>query len=250
MTNPCDQQRSLGDGTRNGARSNRSEVRRTRGWYSNALLLLALAPLGLVAAGAVADETRKATFAGGCFWCMEPPYDKLEGVKATVSGYTGGDLANPSYEQVSGGGTGHAEAVRIEYDPDRVSYGQLLVVFWHNIDPVAVDRQFCDRGSQYRSAIFYHNERQRRLAERSKRLLAESGRFDQSIATEIAPAKAYYRAEDYHQDYYEKSSIKYKFYRWNCGRDQRLQEIWGDLAGKPDPGEALAPILKGENGGS
>ena len=212
--------------------------------------LLALVLWGGGAAWPAAAESEKATFAGGCFWCMEPPYDKLEGVKATVSGYTGGEVADPSYDQVSGGGTGHAEAVRVEYDPEEVSYARLLVVFWHNIDPVAVDRQFCDRGSQYRSAIFYHNDRQRRLAERSKQLLAESGRFDRPIATEVAPAKAFYRAEDYHQDYYKKNSLKYKFYRWNCGRDQRLEAIWGDLAGQPEPGPDLAPLLKGGDSGS
>lgn len=227
----------------------RGEIRSIPGGYTAGIFLLVLLGLGVAGAGpAPAEETRKATFAGGCFWCMEPPYDKLEGVTATVSGYTGGDVADPSYEQVSAGGTGHAEAVRVEYDPERVSYARLLVAFWHNIDPVAVDRQFCDRGSQYRSAIFYHNDRQRRLAERSKRLLAESGHLDGPIATEIEPAGAFYQAEAYHQDYYEENPLRYKFYRWNCGRDQRLREVWGDLAGEPDPGEVLAPLLRGSGG--
>jgi peptide-methionine (S)-S-oxide reductase len=204
------------------------------------LAVLLMTPWQVIAA----DGT--ATFAGGCFWCMEPPYDKLDGVRATVSGYTGGDTPEPSYEEVSAGGTGHAEAVRIEFDPEAVDYARLLVLFWHNIDPVAVDRQFCDEGRQYRSAIFYHNERQRRLAERSKRLLRESGRFDRPIATEIRPAGPFYRAEDYHQAYYEKNAYRYKFYRWSCGRDARLEAIWGDLAGKAEAGELLAPLVESE----
>ena len=205
-----------------------------------------LAALLVTAAGPAAAA--QATFAGGCFWCMEPPYDKLDGVSATVSGYTGGDVADPSYEQVSAGGTGHAEAVRVEYDADKVSYARLLVVFWHNIDPVAVDRQFCDEGAQYRSAIFYHNDRQRRLAERSRRLIAESGLLDRPIATEIRAAGAFYDAEDYHQNYYEKNSYRYKFYRWSCGRDARLEAIWGDLAGKPEAGNVLAPLVESAKG--
>lgn len=168
----------------------------------------------------------KATFAGGCFWCMEPPYDDLEGVVSTTSGYTGGHKEDPTYEEVSAGGTGHAEAVEVLYDPARVSYETLLDVFWRNIDPLARDRQFCDRGNQYRSAMFYHDEVQRRLAEESKRALEESGRFDRPITTEIAPASRFYVAEEYHQDYYRKNPIRYKFYRWNCGRDQRLRELW------------------------
>ena len=172
-------------------------------------------------------RTAVAVFAGGCFWCMEPPYDKLPGVISTISGYTGGKVANPTYEQVSAGGTGHAEAVQVRYDPTRISYATLLDVFWRNIDPVAVDRQFCDVGSQYRSAIFPVTPEQRRLAEASKRKLESSGRFDRPIATRIEPAATFYPAEDYHQDYYKKNPVRYKFYRWNCGRDQRLQELWG-----------------------
>lgn len=172
-------------------------------------------------------KTAVATLAGGCFWCVEADFDKVPGVLSTTSGYIGGELANPSYKQVSAGGTGHAEAVEIVYDPDKVSYETLLEVFWHNIDPVAKDRQFCDAGDSYRSAIFVHDDEQRRLAEASKNKLAASARFSEPIQTEIVPAGPFYRAEDYHQDYYRKNPTKYKFYRWNCGRDQRLEELWG-----------------------
>ncbi|PYQ13576.1 MAG: peptide-methionine (S)-S-oxide reductase [Acidobacteria bacterium] len=172
-------------------------------------------------------EPKIATFAGGCFWCMEPPFDKLEGVISTTSGYTGGHTVNPTYEEVCSGTTGHAEALQVTYDPLRVSYEKLLDVFWHNIDPVARDRQFCDVGEQYRSAIFYHDEGQRRLAEASKKELEKSGKLHASIATQIVPASAFYPAEEYHQDYYKKNPLRYKFYRFNCGRDQRLREIWG-----------------------
>lgn len=169
----------------------------------------------------------KATFAGGCFWCMEPPFDKLEGVISTISGYTGGDLKNPSYEQVSMGGTGHFESVQIEYDPHKVSYSELLDVFWHNIDPTDGGGQFCDRGSQYRSAVFYHSEDQRRLAEESKADLQARGMLPKPIVTEILPASTFYRAEDYHQDYYKKNPIRYRLYRRGCGRDRVLQRLWG-----------------------
>ena len=171
-----------------------------------------------------------ATFAGGCFWCMEPPFDKLEGVISTTSGYAGGQKANPSYEEVSSGGTGHAEAVQVVYDPARIAYEQLLEVYWHNVDPVAVNRQFCDAGTQYRSAIFYHDDTQKQLAEASKKALEESGRFDRPIATEIVKASAFFPAEEYHQDYYKKNPIRYKLYRTGCGRDKRLEEIWGKAA--------------------
>lgn len=167
-----------------------------------------------------------ATFAGGCFWCMEPPFDKLDGVRSTVSGYIGGRVNNPTYEQVSAGGTGHAEAVEIRYDPKKVTYQQLLDVFWHNIDPTVRDRQFCDYGSQYRSAIFYNNEDQKRLAEASKKALLDSGKI-KKIETEIVVASTFYSAEEYHQDYYKKNPVRYKLYRYNCGRDQRLEEVWG-----------------------
>ncbi|MGH8083971.1 MAG: peptide-methionine (S)-S-oxide reductase MsrA [Lysobacter sp.] len=168
-----------------------------------------------------------AVFAGGCFWCMEPPFDKLPGVVSTTSGYIGGHVASPTYEQVSAGGTGHAEAVQVKYDPRQVSYEKLLQVFWRNIDPLAFDRQFCDVGDQYRSAIFTIGERQRELAEASKRKWQQSGRFGQPIATEIVAATTFYPAEGYHQDYYEKNPIRYKYYRFSCGRDGRLEELWG-----------------------
>ncbi len=174
-----------------------------------------------------ATDTAVAIFAGGCFWCMEPPFDQTPGVVATTSGYIGGNVDHPSYAQVSAGGTGHAEAVRIEYNPSQVTYARLLEVFWHNVDPVALDRQFCDRGSQYRSAIFVSSAEQRTLAEESKRKLEASGRFDQPIATQIVNATTFWPAEDYHQDYYEKNPLRYKYYRYNCGRDQRLDQLWG-----------------------
>jgi peptide-methionine (S)-S-oxide reductase len=168
-----------------------------------------------------------ATFAGGCFWCVEPPFDELEGVISTTSGYTGGQKKNPTYEEVSSGGTGHTEAVQIAFDPTKISYSQLLDVFWKNIDPTTPHRQFCDVGSQYRAAIFYHGAEQKREAEASKKALEESGRLMKPIVTEIVPAAEFYPAEDYHQDYYQKNPIRYKLYRYNCGRDQALARIWG-----------------------
>jgi peptide-methionine (S)-S-oxide reductase len=200
--------------------------------------ILALAALALAGAGVAAQQESSttqprdgqavATFAGGCFWCMEPPYDKLDGVLATTSGYTGGSKVDPTYHEVSAGGTGHAEAVQVTYDPAKVTYEQLLDVYWHNVDPLDPGGQFCDRGEQYRTAIFVHDEEQRRLAEQSKQGL--EGRFERPIVTEIVPASTFYPAEDYHQNYYEKNPIRYKFYRWNCGRDQRLAELWGEQA--------------------
>lgn len=173
------------------------------------------------------QKLEKATFAGGCFWCMEEALDKVEGVVSTTSGYTGGRAANPTYEDVSAGVTGHTESVEILYDPAKVSYAKLLEVFWRNIDPTTPDRQFCDRGNQYRSAIFYHDETQKRLAEESKRALEKSKPFKEPIATEIAPASAFYPAEEYHQNFYEKNPIRYRLYKYNCGRAQRLQDLWG-----------------------
>jgi peptide-methionine (S)-S-oxide reductase len=168
----------------------------------------------------------KATFAGGCFWCMESPFDKVDGVVSTTVGYTGGQKENPTYQEVSSGTTGHAESIEILYDPEKVTYEELLRVFWHNIDPTAKDSQFCDHGRQYRSAIFYHDEDQKRLAEASKGALIESGRFKE-IFTEITEASTFYPAEDYHQDYYKKNPLRYKYYRYGCGRDKRLKELWG-----------------------
>jgi peptide-methionine (S)-S-oxide reductase len=169
----------------------------------------------------------KAIFAGGCFWCMEPPFDKLEGVISVTSGYTGGHKENPTYEEVSAGTTGHAEAVQIVFDPAKITYARLLDVFWHNIDPTVQNQQFCDVGTQYRSAIFYLTEEQRRLAEESKRALEKSGRFKGPIYTEIVPVSRFYPAEEYHQKYYKKNPMRYHFYRYNCGRDERLKELWG-----------------------
>lgn len=191
--------------------------------------LVFLASLG--AAGAVSAQSTppsaKATFAGGCFWCVEADFDKVDGVISTTSGYIGGKVENPTYQQVGRGGTGHAEAVEIVYDPAKVSYEKLLNVFWRNIDPFVRDRQFCDRGDMYRTAIFAHDAGQLKLAEKSKKDLEASGKFDLPIQTEIVLASKFYPAEDYHQDFYKKNPSKYAFYRWNCGRDQRLEEIWG-----------------------
>jgi peptide-methionine (S)-S-oxide reductase len=170
-----------------------------------------------------------AIFAGGCFWCMEPPFDKLDGVISTTSGYTGGRKANPTYEEVSAGGTGHYEAVRVVYDPAKVTYEKLLEVFWHNVDPHDATGQFCDKGGQYRAAIFAQNDDETRAAEQSKQALANSGQLKQPIVTEILPTATFYPAEDYHQDYYLKNPLKYKFYRTSCGRDARLQKVWGTM---------------------
>jgi peptide-methionine (S)-S-oxide reductase len=175
--------------------------------------------------GASPPKTAKATFAGGCFWCTEADFDKVDGVISTTSGYTGGHTANPTYEEVVRGGTGHAEAVEVVFDPAKVGYQQLIEVFWRNIDPLVKDRQFCDRGNQYRSAVFYHDDEQRRLAEATKSAVEK--RFKQPVYTEIVAAGTFTKAEDYHQDYYLKNPIRYRFYRLNCGRDARLEELWG-----------------------
>ena len=178
-------------------------------------------------APASGTSTAKATFAGGCFWCMEPPFDKLPGVLSTTSGYTGGHKKNPTYHEVSAGGTGHAEAVQVVYDPKQVGYEKLLDVFWHNVDPTQKDGQFCDHGNQYRTAIFYHDEEQKQLAEAAKAKLQQHKPFQGEIVTEIVPAGDFYPAEEYHQDYATKNPIRYKFYRTTCGRDQRLKDLWG-----------------------
>ncbi len=183
---------------------------------------------GAAGAQAAAPPLAHATFAGGCFWCMQPPFDKLPGVVSTTAGYTGGAKRNPTYEQVSAGSTGHAEAVQVAYDPAKVSYEKLLEVFWHNIDPTVKDRQFCDVGSQYRTVIFYHTEEQKRLAESSRAALERTKPFKEPIVTSIVAAGEFWPAEDYHQDYYKKNPLRYKFYRASCGRDARLRELWGD----------------------
>ncbi len=170
----------------------------------------------------------KATLAGGCFWCMEPPYDDLPGIKSTTVGYTGGDVPNPTYEQVSTGTTGHVEAVQIVYDATKVDYKQLLHAFWRNIDPTNPYGQFADRGSQYKTAIFYHDERQKELAIESKKELEETGKFDKPIVTEIKPAQEFYPAEDYHQEFYKKNPLRYYNYKVGSGRDGYIKEKWGE----------------------
>ncbi len=193
-----------------------------------ATLLLAIAPT------ADADEERplaRATFAGGCFWCMEPPYDRLDGVVETISGFSGGHVSSPSYQEVVRGGTGHLEVVQVVYDPEVVDYERLLEVFWRNIDPYQADGQFCDRGDIYRSAIFVHDDEQARLARDSLAELAAYGPEDGPIDTRILPFEAFYPAEEYHQGYYLKNPVRYRYYRWRCGRDQRLEALWGDQAG-------------------
>jgi len=172
-------------------------------------------------------RTQLATFAGGCFWCMEPPFDKLPGVIGTTPGYTGGRIEKPTYEQVCSGKTGHAEAIQIVFDPQKIRYRELLDTFWRNIDPTTRDRQFADTGSQYRTAIFYHDEEQRRLAEESKRELENSGKYPGPIVTEIVPASPFYPAEAYHCQYYKKNSLHYKMYRQGSGRDSYLEKMWG-----------------------
>jgi len=174
------------------------------------------------------DEYARATFAGGCFWCMEPPYDKLEGVISTISGYAGGHVVDPSYRAVTTGRTGHTEVVQVTYDPDVVSYEKLLEVFWKNIDPTTPNRQFCDAGSQYRTGIFTHNEEQKRLAEASKQRLEAADILPGPVVTTVESLDAFYAAEDYHQDYYRKNPLRYNFYRTSCGRDARLKQLWNN----------------------
>lgn len=173
----------------------------------------------------------RATFAGGCFWCMEGPFDVIDGVISTTSGYIGGQKKDPTYQEVSAGWTEHAEAVQVVYDPKKVSYEKLLHTFWRNIDPTTSDRQFCDVGSQYRPGIFYHDEAQKKAAEASRDALKKSKPFKAEIAIEITAASTFYPAEEYHQDYYKKNPLSYKFYRSGCGRDNRLKQLWGDEAG-------------------
>ena len=194
-------------------------------------LFLTFAALGVASAAEMAPLPKPgpgqaaATFAGGCFWCTESDFDHVKGVISTTSGYTGGHVANPTYEQVSAGSTGHAESVEVIYDPKVVSYQQLLTYYWHHVDPTVKARQFCDYGHQYRTAIFVHNNEERKLAEASKKKVEEE--LKKPIYTEIADAGAFYPAEEYHQNFYLKNPTKYKFYRWNCGRDQRLEQLWG-----------------------
>jgi peptide methionine sulfoxide reductase msrA/msrB len=220
-----------------------------KGSWIRHLILVTVAAWGVLAGGGAgaADPlpSATATFAGGCFWCMQPPFEALPGVLSTTVGYTGGQTRNPSYEDVSAGDTGHAESVQIIYDPARITYEQLLDVFWHNVDPLTAERQFCDHGHQYRSAIFVHDETQRRLAEASKQRLAESGRFDKPIVTEIVAATEFYPAEEEHQKYHAKNPIQYKYYRWNCGRDKRLAALWGDASEAGRTPRPTPPRAKG-----
>ena len=178
---------------------------------------------------AASDSTfNKAYFAGGCFWCMEEAFEKVEGVRSATSGYMGGTVSNPTYEEVSAGRTGHAESVEVVYDPVKVSYQKLLDAFWKNIDPITPNAQFCDHGSQYRSAIFFQTDEEKRASDTSKQAIEQSKRFKEPIVTQIVMASQFYLAEEYHQDFYKKNPIRYKLYKYNCGRAQRLEEVWGE----------------------
>ncbi|MBU6480805.1 MAG: peptide-methionine (S)-S-oxide reductase MsrA [Nitrospirae bacterium] len=192
------------------------------------LLTVAILFIGAWTSQAAADAVLdKAYFAGGCFWCMEEAFEKVEGVLSVTSGYMGGTVANPSYEDVSAGRTGHAESVEVVYDPAKVSYQKLLDAFWRNVDPVTPNAQFCDHGSQYRSAVFFQNDQEKREAEASKQAIEQSKRFKDPIVTQIVMAAQFYPAEEYHQDFYKKNPVRYKFYKYNCGRARRLEELWG-----------------------
>ncbi len=189
-----------------------------------ACMLLANVPL---AESPGASPSAKAYFAGGCFWCMEEAFEKVEGVISVVSGYMGGTAANPTYEEVSAGRTGHAEAVEVTYDPTRVTYQKLLDAFWHNVDPLTPNAQFCDHGTQYRSAVFYSTEEEKRLTEESKAMVEQAKKFPAPIVTQLVSAATFYPAEDYHQDYYKKNPLRYKYYKYGCGRAARLEALWG-----------------------
>ncbi|TVP55601.1 MAG: peptide-methionine (S)-S-oxide reductase [Halomonadaceae bacterium] len=191
-------------------------------------LLVLLSISGVAAQGSeTSDGKAQALFAGGCFWCMQPPFDALEGVEETVVGFSGGDVSNPSYQQVVAGGTGHLEVMKVTYDPEQVSYQELLAVFWRNIDPLDEGGQFCDRGEHYRAAIFPMNDQQRQLAEASRDEINNSGRFDSTVRTRIMDARNFYAAEEYHQDYYLKNPLRYRYYTRSCGRQNRLDTVWG-----------------------
>lgn len=191
----------------------------------NIILLFSTLIMLNIGTKAMAEELDTAVFAGGCFWCMEKPFEKLDGVISAVSGYTGGHLDKPTYEQVSAGGTGHMESVKITYNPKEISYKELLDTFWVNIDPLDGTGQFCDKGEQYRSAIFYQNAEQKKLAEES--LTGIEKKLGAKVATKVIEGKEFYPAEEYHQDYYKRNPIRYNFYRSRCGRDNRLEELWG-----------------------
>ncbi len=192
--------------------------------------LLILSLISMACVSSLQAEEAVATFGGGCFWCMEPPYDKLDGVLSTTSGFMGGELSNPSYKDVTTGTTGHVEVVQVRFDPERVRYEDLLYVYWRNIDPLTDNRQFCDRGEPYRPVIFTHGDRQAELARASRQALVDANRFEQPIIVPIETASTFWPAEEYHQDYYEKNPIRYRYYRFSCGRDGRLEDLWGDEA--------------------
>jgi peptide-methionine (S)-S-oxide reductase len=199
----------------------------TRSVLTVAILLIGtwnMQSSNLATAGATSD---KAYFAGGCFWCMEEAFEKVEGVLSATSGYMGGTVSSPTYEEVSAGRTGHTESVEVVYDPARVSYQKLLDAFWHNVDPITPNAQFCDHGSQYRSAIFFQTDEEKRTADTSKQAIEQSRRFKEPIVTQIVIASQFYPAEEYHQDFYKKNPIRYKVYKYNCGRAKRLEELWG-----------------------
>jgi peptide-methionine (S)-S-oxide reductase len=207
-------------------------------WLGVVIVAIAISVASMLRSPAVARAAdtsapglEKATFAGGCFWCMQPAFDHIPGVVGTTVGYTGGDKQHPTYEEVSDGGTGHAESIEVTFDPKKVTYQQLLNVFWHNIDPTSKDREFCDVGHQYRTAIFFHGAEQEREAKASEKEIEETKPFKDPIVTEIVAASTFWPAEDYHQDYYLKNPVHYKFYRYNCGRDERLRELWGAASG-------------------
>ncbi len=202
-------------------------------WYKISALLgvsvwLVMSMSGPTLSQSPEGNFTKATFAGGCFWCMEHPFDELDGVVSTTSGYTGGHTVDPTYPEVSAGGTGHTEVVKIEYDPTKVTYEELLNVYWRNVDPTTPDAQFCDHGNQYRPEIFYHTEEQKQLAEASRTHIEKTKTFPEPIVIEITQGTTFYPAEDFHQNYYQTNPLRYKFYRLACGRDSRLAELWGD----------------------
>lgn len=196
--------------------------------FTVAIFLLGSWNVQSASQAAVDGTLSKAYFAGGCFWCMEEAFEKIEGVLSATSGYMGGTVANPSYEAVSAGRTGHAESVEVVYDPAKVSYQKLLDAFWHNVDPVTANAQFCDHGSQYRSAIFFQTDEEKRASDASKQAIEQSKRFNEPIVTQIVMASQFYPAEEYHQDYYKKNPVRYKFYKYNCGRAKRLEALWGN----------------------
>ncbi len=198
-------------------------------------LLIGIAAFFIGVPSAWAQTSQIATFAGGCFWCIESDFDKIPGVQKTVSGYTSGTTSNPSYRDVAGGTTGHREALQITFDPSKVTYNQLLEAFWRSVDPTDPGGQFCDRGRPYETAVFVHDEAQNKLANASKAAAMKA--LGRPIVTPIEPASTFYPAEDYHQDYYQKNPLRYRFYRWNCGRNQRVKELWGDQAYQGIPGE-------------